>query len=228
MVPAIDLPAWGSFEVTTVSNVFLEKTVQYYREKLAAHGPGAQGMDWKDQETQYLRFEVINRYIDFSKNPTVLDVGCGSGEFLTYCQNHKLSLRYQGIDVCPDMVAACRSRHGTASAREKTVDDLINQEEKFDYVIASGTFNAKMEIEEEQWREYFHNSMKIMFRLSRIAAVVNMMACYVEYRYDRLYYASPNEIAEFAVENLSRNFIIDHSYPLYEMTAVFLRSQESK
>lgn len=215
-------------EVTTVSSVFLEKTVQYYREKLAAHGPGAQGMDWKDQETQYLRFEVIARYIDFRSNPTVLDVGCGSGEFLTYCQTHELSLRYQGIDVCPEMVAACQSRHGMASAREATVDDLVNQEESFDYVIASGTFNAKMEIEEKQWRKYFHDSMKSMFRLSRVAAVVNMMTCYVDYRYDRLYYASPSEIGEFAVKNLSPDFIIDHSYALYEMTAVFSRSQESR
>jgi SAM-dependent methyltransferase len=171
--------------------VNLEPTVAYYRDKLAEHGPGARGMDWKDETSQRLRFEVISRYIDFTRNPSILDVGCGAGAFLDFCRELGRKVNYLGIDVCPEMVAACRNRHGDASARP----------------------------------EYFHENIGAMFRVCRIATIVNMMTCFVDYRYDRLYYATPDEVGKLAIDDLkTRRFLIDHNYPLYEMTAVFYRS----
>jgi len=205
----------------------LEPTVAYYRSKLTEHGTGARGMDWKDEASQQLRFEVICRHIDFSKAPSILDVGCGAGAFLDFCRQTGRKVQYLGLDVCPEMIAACRERHGEDSAKPGTAADLKSWNDRFDYVIASGTFNAKLEADESEWRDYFHDSIRSMFHACRVATIVNMMTCFVDYRYDRLYYATPDEIGELAIKHLTRRFVIDHNYPLYEMTAAFYRMPES-
>lgn len=207
-----------------MSRVDLAPTIAYYRGKLAEHGPGAEGMDWKDFDTQRLRFEVIARYIDWSAKPSILDVGCGSGEFLAFCKAHQRDVEYLGLDVCPEMVAASVDRFGADSALVGTVEGLDSDQRSFDYVIASGTFNAKLDEDETTWRQYFHNNVVAMYGLCRRATIVNTMTCFVDYRYDRLYYASPDEMSALAVSRMSRDFVIDHSYPLYEMTLAVFRT----
>jgi SAM-dependent methyltransferase len=208
-----------------VSTFRPDETIAYYRQKLAEHGPGARGMDWKDEASQRLRFDVIARYLDFARRPSILDVGCGSGAFLAYCREQGYDVDYLGLDICPEMAAACRERFGPDAAVEGQVDTLAEQGRQFDYVVASGTFNARLSAGPDEWRRHFHDSIATMFRLCRVGTVVNMMTSFVDLRYDRLYYATVDEMAELAVERLSRAFIIDHSYPLWEMTLAVYRSQ---
>src|SRR5690606_12906148 len=108
------------------------------------HGPTAEGMDWKNQETQYLRFERIANFIDFNRNPSLLDVGCGNSEFLVYCESNKLFCNYLGLDIVEQMVTLSNQRFKKEVA---VCGDLfsINDLTKYDYLIASGTFNAKLD-----------------------------------------------------------------------------------
>lgn len=196
---------------------FLNESINYYQDKIKQFGSSAEGMDWKNSDTQYLRFEVISRYIDFSSRPHILDVGCGNGEFYNYVQQSSKAIKYSGIDVVPEMVAMTNERFGSDTA---SVRDLLSWEtnEQFDYVIASGTFNAKLSASDEEWKGYFYSNIRKMFSLAKKAVIFNCMTSFVDYRYDRLYYPTAQELADFAVKNLSRKFILDHSYPLYEMT----------
>ncbi len=205
---------------------YIRESINYYQEKIKKFGSSAEGMDWKNSDTQYLRFEVISRYIDFSSNPSVLDVGCGNGEFLHYCRENGRSLRYKGVDAVPEMVSLANERFGlnTAVCREYL---SWNEGEKFDYVIASGTFNAKLNTPGEEWKRYFHDNIRKMFSMANSAVVFNCMTSFVDYRYDRLYYPTPDELSELSVKELSRRFIIDHSYPLYEMTMSIYRNQNA-
>lgn len=192
---------------------------EYYRGKLRDHGPGAPGMDWKDQASQYLRFDRLTARIDWSVVPTILDVGCGSGELLAYLRARGLPFGdYLGIDIVPEMVDACRRRFGQASARLASMEDLLAGTERFDHVVASGTFNVKLAAADEEWREYFHRGLAQMFALCRTSIVFNVMSIDVVRRYDHLYYATLQELADLAVRRLSRGFIIDHAYPLFELT----------
>jgi cyclopropane fatty-acyl-phospholipid synthase-like methyltransferase len=204
--------------------VNLDEVVDYYRDKLQRFGGSAQGMDWKNEETQQLRFQVISRYIDFSSNPSVLDVGCGNGEFYNYCKSHKLNLKYTGIDVVPEMVELTNERFRDKVAQVKKLTEM-NADEQFDYVIASGTFNTKLTADEKEYEKYFFENIDSMYSHSRRAAIFNCMTSHVDYRYDRLYYADVATLSAYAVKNLSRHFIIDHSYPLYELTMAIFRTK---
>lgn len=201
---------------------FLDESINYYRDKLRQFGSSAEGMDWKNGDTQYLRFEIIARYIDFSGNLSLLDVGCGNGEFLSFVQKKNLSINYTGIDVVPEMVAMTNERFGKGTAITGELS-VLNQDDLFDYVIASGTFNAKLSVSDDAWREYFYENILSMFNHSKRGIIFNCMTSFVDYTYDRLYYPTAKELSEFAVKNLSRKFIIDHSYPLYEQTVAIYK-----
>ena len=120
----------------------------YYKEKIKSHGTGAEGMDWKSKESQYLRFQMITKYIDFSNTPSILDVGCGSSEFLNYCNFEKLSCGYLGIDVVEEMVNESNKRFGKGTAILSDLGNFVGHNKTYDYAIASGTFNLKLKEKE--------------------------------------------------------------------------------
>ncbi len=195
----------------------LKNIKEYYQDKYKSFGASAQGMDWKDEDSQYLRFEILSKYIDFKENPSILDVGCGSSEFLNYCQTNKFDCNYTGLDMIQEMVDASNSRFGKETA---ILGDLnsIPEKTKYDYTIASGTFNLKLGKSHEEWQTFFYENLKKMFELSEKGIVFNCMTEHVDWTYDRLYYPSISELTKFINKNLSRNFVIDHSYQLFEIT----------
>lgn len=195
----------------------LDKVKGYYKNKIKSYGTGAEGMDWKDKDSQYLRFDMLTRYINFDDAPSILDVGCGSSEFLNFCRLNNLECNYQGIDVVEEMVNESNNRFGSGTA---ILGDTHYFEDAnlFDYVIVSGTFNLKLDETEMKWKNFFYRNLTKMFDISKKGIVFNCMTEHVDWTYERLYYPNLSELTQFIVKNLSRDFIIDHSYDLYEMT----------
>lgn len=195
----------------------LKDIENYFKDKLLEHGNSAEGMDWKNQETQYLRFERIAGLIDFGQNPSVLDVGSGTSEFFEFCRQRNLNCRYTGIDIVPEMVEIANQRFGKPVAK---VGDLLTDPgtETYDYVIASGTFNAKLTADAAAWETFFYDNLAAMHKVCNKAIVFNTMTQFVDWEYDRLYYPNIERLSGFIVKNLGRRFKIDHAYNLYEMT----------
>ncbi len=195
----------------------LEPVEDYFRSKLLENGSTARGVDWKDEASQQLRFEVINRYIDFSLHPSILDVGCGTGEYLNYTQQLGHSIDYHGIDIVEEMVECTNARFGEGTASRMDISAIPNGR-PYDYVIASGTFNAKLNCHSAPWRDYFFQSLSHMYQHCTRSVIFNCMSPRVDFRYRRLFYPDASDLVNFIVTSLSRDFIMDHSYPLYEMT----------
>ncbi len=200
-------------------NIDYQLIHHYYEDKLRAYGPTAQGMDWKNTDTQYLRFENIIKYIDFSNVPSILDVGCGAAELNNMLKTRSLNCVYHGLDLVQNMVDAVNTRFGEGTAFQ---GNLLEMEMvgKYDYVVASGTFNAKLNNDEDDWRIFFFKNLEMMFKCCNRAIIFNCMSQFVEWRYERLYYVNINDFSNYIVNNLSRKFVLDHSYPLFECTFV--------
>lgn len=195
----------------------LSKIKTYYKSKFEIHGATAEGMDWKNKESQYLRFDVLSKFIDFDDSPSILDVGCGSSEFYNHCILNNKSCRYQGLDIMEEMIKSSNDRFGSETAVLGDLDSkLLN--DSYDYVIASGTFNAKLDVSNEEWELFFLDNLKKMFDKSTKGIIFNCMTEHVDWTYDRLYYPNLSNLTKYINSNFSKNFIIDHSYDLFEMT----------
>ena len=88
----------------------LSEVSDYYTGKLQEFGPTPKGVDWKDRNSQILRFDQLYRLFETSPDGGIIDFGCGYGEFLSYLRRRETQSAYCGIDVSPAMVEAAMSR----------------------------------------------------------------------------------------------------------------------
>jgi len=114
---------------------------EFYSESLKEHGISAQGVRWNNKHSQYKRFEAITKRIkkDISAS-TIIDVGCGFGEYFSYLKTNKKSpMKYIGIDCEKDMINICQKRFQTEEFHHL---DVLKDELPFgDYLVCSGALN---------------------------------------------------------------------------------------
>jgi 2-polyprenyl-3-methyl-5-hydroxy-6-metoxy-1,4-benzoquinol methylase len=198
-----------------------QQVVDHYEGQLRQFGPTARGMDWKDETSQMLRFEVLCA-IDSLIGKSVCEIGCGAGHLDDYLRRLGGPVEYCGIDLSEQMVAEARRRNPRASFEHR--DILADpRPEIYDVVMASGLFHVKLEHREEDWRNFVEQSIVRMFEMCRLGIAFNMMSDQVDFRSPRLFYSNPGEVFEFCQRELSRFVTIRHDYPLYEYTVYVYR-----
>jgi ubiquinone/menaquinone biosynthesis C-methylase UbiE len=73
----------------------------------------------------------------------VLDVGCGTGEFLSRLSGHKDEFVLHGVDLCSEMIeiASSKLKDKEASFKVGDVENLPYEDEKFDIITCSHSFH---------------------------------------------------------------------------------------
>lgn len=114
---------------------------QFYEKSLKEFGISAGGVHWKNEQTQYIRFDVITEFLQEDiKNSTIADLGCGLGEYYKYLENKDLlPKKYIGIDCEEKMIELSQKRFPNAEFLLKNV--LYEDMEEVDYCICSGAMN---------------------------------------------------------------------------------------
>src|SRR5690349_642730 len=83
-----------------------------YRETLAAHGSVAEGVKMSPAG-QRDRFAQLTRIGDLHGH-SLVDVGCGVGDFYAYLREHVEPLDYLGVDLMPEMAQRAGERYPEA------------------------------------------------------------------------------------------------------------------
>jgi len=191
---------------------------QYYGEKLARHGATANGVDWKDEGSQELRFAQLARIIDPAATQSIVDVGCGYGAMLGYLRRQGYLGRYTGTDLAPDMIAAAEKLHGAdpKAAFLCTADVPAGH----DVVIASGIFNVRLGFAAADWQGYIEKSIQSFAQQAKQGFAFNCLTSYSDKDRQRvdLFYADPCYFFDLCKRSYSRNVALLHDYDLYEFT----------
>ena len=202
-----------------MNNDFLFNVDKYYSNKLSEHGIVPNGVDWKDKESQYLRFEKIYDLFRNENHVQLNDLGCGYGEFVTFLDNRKSKYKYIGYDISERMVIAARERYRknkNASFVKYSNENLCNSE----FTIASGVFNVKLSCPDAVWINYVLETIQEIIDHSKKGIAINMMSKYSDLHLakDYLYYANPSFVFDFCKTMLSKKVTLLHDYDLYEFT----------
>ncbi len=106
--------------------------------KYGEHDP--RSLCWNSLKNQQLRFEVLLEALGDIKEKTVVDAGCGFGDFYLFLQKHdRLPKRYIGIETLSEFAQiARRNTRQTILSQDILVDTLP----KADIYITSGTLNT--------------------------------------------------------------------------------------
>ncbi len=192
----------------------LNEIEKYYSDKIKEYGATSRGVDWNSKESQFLRFEQLCKVIS-SNHFSILDYGCGYGSLIEYLKSRFKEFEYLGYDVSEEMIVKAKSIFPNYK-----FTTILDNNLKFNYVIASGIFNVKLETTDNEWLKYILQIVHQMNQLSTKGFSFNILTKYSdkEYMKDYLYYADPCYFFDYCKRNFSRNVSLLHDYNLYEFT----------
>lgn len=197
---------------------FLSNVARYYDEKLAKFGPTPKGVDWRDEETQNLRFAELTKNMILDKDSSVSDLGCGYGAFFRYLRSSGFTGKYEGVDVSEKMIGEARRIFATDPQSQFVLGDRPSQ--KADYICASGIFNVKLECDTPTWDQHVRTVIDLMAENAIKGVAFNCLTEYsdIDRLQSYLYYASPGTIMDYCARNHSRWIELAHDYGLFEFT----------
>lgn len=188
-------------------------------------GPVANGVFWKDQDGQMLRYELLLQAImeeDLNGPISVNDLGCGYGALFDLLADQPMMQdgRYYGYDISPKMIEKAKVRH--VDSRATFIESPVATETA-DYSFVSGTYNMNFGARRDIWGEYVKTSLLRLWEKTAKVMAFNMLDAASPERLLDLYYADRNEFVEFAM-SLSPEVEIIDDYPLDEFTIYVKRT----
>lgn len=202
----------------------LSDVAAYYAAKLEAHGATARGVDWNGPESHQLRHRQFLRLIENERDGSIIDLGCGFGDFLGFLRSSGHRGQFTGYDIAPDMIETARKLHGEGEDRRWRVGAV--PVEAADFAIASGVFNVKGTAPAEIWLDYVHQTMDILAGAGRKGFGFNILSLSSdpERRRPNLYYADPARMLGHCLSRYGRSVALLQDYGLYEFTVLVRHS----
>jgi len=117
----------------------------FYQNNYDQHGVTAEGVAWNSAQTQKRRFSALLSCLGNIRNDTLVDAGCGFGDFYLYLkEKNSLPKSYVGMDLCEPMVKEAQRRTGCKIMQR----DILRQTIPLaDWYVASGSMNLLTRLE---------------------------------------------------------------------------------
>ena len=198
--------------------ITLQAVGEYYSQKVVAFGATAKGADWRDEQSQILRFAELAKILKSDKYASVCDLGCGYGAFARFLRSSGHVGDYEGVDVSDKMIGKARQILGDDERCRLILGDRPSN--KADYVCASGIFNVKLGADPVAWEQHICNLIDVMADNAVKGVAFNCLTAYsdADLMQDYLHYASPSKMLEYCARKHSRWIELVHDYGLFEFT----------
>jgi ubiquinone/menaquinone biosynthesis C-methylase UbiE len=184
-----------------------------YNDRLAKYGVSPEALGWGGgRERQFKRFRAAIEFSLFGERPigSILDVGCGFGDFGAWLAECKSEVEYTGIDINPALVKAGRERYGL----NLSATDVTSVPDKsFDLVVANGIFNFRMQHEEHE--AYIKDMLNCFMRIARVGIAVDFMSTYVDFSHPGAFHC-PEVLVIDAVKLKTKRYVVRNDYLDYE------------
>src|SRR5512134_2213068 len=131
--------------------VELKKVKSYFTEKLVTHGPTHRGVDYNSTEAQEARFFQLTKVLDPGVKYSLLDFGSGYGGMYDYLLRLGHQLHYVGYDIAEPMVAKGRELH--PNNPDCWFTSQMEEVPVLEYAVVSGTFNMKLDADNDTWTQ---------------------------------------------------------------------------
>lgn len=179
--------------------------IENYRNLFLKYGSGPEVGQWSP-EGQRFRFEKLIQIADL-KGRNVLDLGCGIGDLYPFLMKRFNDLNYTGIDIVPEIITFATQRNPCARFLCCNIlrDDI---DEKFDYVLISGTFNNAI----QDYSSLLKEMITWAFRHCLLGIGFNFISTYVNSTDPEMAYHDPVDVLDFCLKNLTHKVTMQHHY----------------
>lgn len=197
-----------------------EVSNSFYSDKLLKHGNSAQGVGWKNEDAQKIRFDQLAKIIEGDTKFTINDLGCGTGGFVEYLQKQPIPFTYHGYDISTEMIERANQNIDKKDLYHFSVIPNAEAMAVADYTIASGIFNLRFGQTAEEWLQYMLKTITTMNEKSMLGFAFNALTKYsdTELMKEELYYTDPLFMFDYCKTNFSKNVALLHDYRQYDFT----------
>jgi SAM-dependent methyltransferase len=197
-----------------------DRTVlDFYAQRWEQFGYDTRSLGIGSRESQEMRYSVLAQMADL-QGASILDVGCGFGDFHSYLEGKGIAVRYAGLDLQPAFIEEARKRHPGDGFFCADIEGF-EPEGRVDFVFVSGTFNVKFRDDQEAW---VFRMLRKMFSVAERGVGINLLSTYYDpghYRGD-MFYCSP-ERAFAEAQAITRRVTLRHDYLPHDFTLYLYR-----
>jgi SAM-dependent methyltransferase len=197
--------------------------VRFYTDHLKDHGDSAQGVGWKNDQAQEIRFTQLLNVVREKTGFSINDLGCGTGTLFTFLKAKGYSpSKYFGYDILTEMVEAAQDKlKNEPTAELKKIANALEMQ-LADYCVCSGIFNVKYDVSETDWLKHILATIQAMNEKSTHGFSFNLLTKYSdkEFMAGYLYYADPLFMFDYCKRNYAKNVALLHDYDQYDFTII--------
>lgn len=193
------------------------RIADYYGALIRKYGHDPRACDYGRAESQQIKFRVLSEVMPLA-NCSILDVGCGFADFAPFLQRRFPTVRYSGIDLCPDMVNEAKRKHPGLDLRVANIATA-----RFDQVFEVVTANGIFYLLGEQPESMMQFMIERMFSLATEAVAFNSLSSWAHDHERGEFYADPLQTIEFC-KRLSQWVVLRHDYHPRDFTVYLYKA----
>ncbi len=180
--------------------------LSFYNFHLKKYGDRPEALRWtpKGQLKRYHMLAAVAPAEDLN-NSTVLDYGCGTGDFYRFLKRRGVTVRYTGVDINENFINLAKSKYPECTFKVMCADD-DELEGYYDYIFICGVFNLQVPGVEDDLK----NALVTLFRHCNKGLVLNALSSHTPIKDPELHFTSPEDMVKFAIENLSPSVALRH------------------
>ncbi|MFH0823906.1 MAG: methyltransferase domain-containing protein [Pseudomonadota bacterium] len=194
-----------------------QSMVEHFSSLVERYGIDHRSLDWGSRESQELRFDAMCAMGDL-QGSTILDVGCGTGDFLDYLTRRGIELDYTGYDIAPAMIDLAKRRFPGARFAVRDLHGQVEERGGFDYVMASGIFSLR----KVRPFEFMAAMVRKMFQRCRKGAAFNSLSTSASRKVPGEFYCNPGDALRMCL-SLSPRVLLRHDYLPHDFTVFLYR-----
>ncbi len=195
--------------------------INRYTDRLNIFGYSPETLGWGKNGRQDIRFSVLSQPILQLPDCSVLDVGCGFADLYTYLLNNGWNGRYVGIDLVPSLLKVAKDRKPNIELYNYDIEEAKTLG-KFDFVVASGIFNAKLNNTDN--KNHIVHTLTDMLEIVQNMVCVDFMSTYVDFQKEGSWHTDPAWLIN-QLNKLTKRFSLRYDYMPFEF-AVFLHKDD--
>jgi ubiquinone/menaquinone biosynthesis C-methylase UbiE len=189
-----------------------DRIIDRYNKRIQQYGNNINALASGTEERRNLRFQILTE-IGIGESDSVLDLGCGYGDYYGYLKKHFDNFGYTGIDINPNLIEFARERYKNVDFK---VMDIQNESPgESDFIVSTSCFNLKLS--DTSNYDFIEDIMKSCFRTAKKGVAIDFLTSYVDFKgnEEEAFYYEPEKVFRIA-KSISKRVALRHDYPLFE------------